>query len=330
MKELNLMANGREQERILTYLKANVSNILADKISNGVLIDKNGKKLLNKKSLDGFMKYACEEARKQCDKNARGACIDDDVVFGWAIHYFEEDSIEGTLYNEDGTEYKPAVSCKPNSQTNNPTKPAKPQSTQTSLFDFMEEKPSTNEQDKPQNQINEIAEEDDDYPQPTPEEIREILEEMYEEDKPVRENIHEWYTAYTNIQNKYPTDIIAYKLGGFYEVFGDKAIAIADELSLTLTSRDCGLENRVPMIGFPYHIADKYFNKICKNHALVIVENKDKIRRLPKQLLDIETGEIIDDIPKQNPNIDERLLAKLSEILGDVFIVRGIYENREN
>lgn len=324
MNELNLVANGREQERILAHLKTNVSDILADKINNGVFVEKDGKKLLNKKSLDGFMKYACEEARKQCEKNARSACIDDDVVFGWAIHYFEEDSIEGTLYNEDGTEYKPAVGCKPNSQTSNPTKPAKPQNTQTSLFDFMEVNESqANDSAEPQNQINEIAEEeDDDYPQPTPEEVQEILEEMYEEDNPVRTNVHEWYTTYINIQNQYPADIIAYKLGDFYEVLGDKAVAIADELSLTITGRDCGLENRVPMIGFPYHVADNYFNKICKNHALVIVENKDKIRRLPKQLLDIETGEITDDIPKQNSNIDQKLLAKLSEILGDVFIVR--------
>lgn len=322
MKELNLVANGQEQERILAYLKANASDILADKINNGVLVEKDGKKLLNKKSLDGFMKYACDEARKQCEKNARSACIDDDVVFGWAIHYFEEDSIEGTLYNEDGTEYKPAISCKPNSQTSNLPKPAKPQNTQTSLFDFMEEEPSTNESDTQQSQSNEIAEEDDDYPQPTPEEIREILEEMYEVDNHTRTSIHEWYTTYTDIQKQYPKDVIAYRLGDFYEVFGDKAIAIADELSLTTTSRDCGLESRVPMVGFPYHVADNYFNKIRRNNALVIVENKDEIRRLPKQLLDIETGEITDDIPKQNPTIDQRLLAKLSEILGDVFIVR--------
>ena len=54
------------------------------------------------------MKYACEEARKLAEKGANCACVEDSVVFGWAIHYFEEDSIEGTLYTIDGEEYKPA------------------------------------------------------------------------------------------------------------------------------------------------------------------------------------------------------------------------------
>ena len=52
------------------------------------------------------MSFATEEARKQAEKGARYAMVEDDTVFGWAVHYFEEDSIEGTLYNEDGTEYK--------------------------------------------------------------------------------------------------------------------------------------------------------------------------------------------------------------------------------
>ena len=53
------------------------------------------------------MRYATDEARKIAEQGATCACIEDDVVFGWAIHYFEEDSIEGKLYNPDGTEYAP-------------------------------------------------------------------------------------------------------------------------------------------------------------------------------------------------------------------------------
>ena len=80
---------------------------MTEKINNGTPFEKDGKRFINKKTLDGFMKFACEEARKQAKKGARSACIDDATVFGWAIHYFEEESIEGTLYNEDGTEFKP-------------------------------------------------------------------------------------------------------------------------------------------------------------------------------------------------------------------------------
>lgn len=65
MTELNLTANGNAQERILAYLKEHASEALAEKINHATVIEKDGKRLLNKKTLDGFMKYACDEARKQ-------------------------------------------------------------------------------------------------------------------------------------------------------------------------------------------------------------------------------------------------------------------------
>lgn len=100
--KLNLEAKTKEQQRIKAYLEENASDILAGKINNGVLIKKDGKILLNRKTMDGFMSFATEEARKQAEKGARYAMVEDDIVFGWAVHYFEEDSIEGTLFNEDG------------------------------------------------------------------------------------------------------------------------------------------------------------------------------------------------------------------------------------
>ena len=106
MIKLNLEAKNNSQQRILEYLQENVSEVLAEKINNGTPFEKDNKQLINKKTLDGFMKFACDEARKQAEKGANSACIEDSVVFGWAIHYFEEDSIQGTLYNLNGTEYK--------------------------------------------------------------------------------------------------------------------------------------------------------------------------------------------------------------------------------
>jgi hypothetical protein len=105
MKNLNLQTTTQPQKILKEYLERNASDILADKINNGVKVEKDGKTLINKKTLDGFMKYATEEARKQAEKGSRCACVEDSVVFGWAVHYFEEDSIEEKLYNEDGTEY---------------------------------------------------------------------------------------------------------------------------------------------------------------------------------------------------------------------------------
>ena len=109
MIKLKLETNTEEERLIKEYLENNASEILADKINNGTKILKDNKTLLNKKSLSDFMQYACEEARKLAEKSLNYACIEDKVVFGWAIHYFEEDSLEGTLYNEDGTEYKKVV-----------------------------------------------------------------------------------------------------------------------------------------------------------------------------------------------------------------------------
>ena len=107
MAQLKLTANTPSEQRILEYLQNNASETLAEKINNGTPFEKDGKPLTNKKSLSGFMKYACDEARKLAAKGETAACVEDSVVYGWAIHYFEEDSIEGTLYTLDGSEYIP-------------------------------------------------------------------------------------------------------------------------------------------------------------------------------------------------------------------------------
>ena len=110
--KLNLTANNVPEERILAYLEANASATLAEKINNGTPITKDGKQLINRKTLAGFFKYAGEQARKVAQKGANFACIDDNTVFGWSIHYFEEEAIEGELFNLDGTPYKKIIPTK--------------------------------------------------------------------------------------------------------------------------------------------------------------------------------------------------------------------------
>jgi hypothetical protein len=105
MITLNLKTNNNEETLIKNYLENNVNETLAKKINEGTKLTKNDKTLINKKDLDGFMQYACGKAKEQAQKE-NYACIEDSIVYSWAIHYFEEDSIEGTLYNEDGSEYK--------------------------------------------------------------------------------------------------------------------------------------------------------------------------------------------------------------------------------
>ena len=71
MIKLNLETNCREQEIIKEYLEENASESLAYKINNGVKIQKDNKTLINKKTLDTFLQYACEEARKLAAKGAK-------------------------------------------------------------------------------------------------------------------------------------------------------------------------------------------------------------------------------------------------------------------
>ena len=165
MVTLNLIAVGAEQELIKKYLTENASDSLADKINNGIPIEKDGKTLISKKTLDGFMKYANEEARKLAAKGATSACVEDKVVYGWAIHYFEEDSIEGTLYNEDGTEYKPpkpvkakqTISSSISNKTTTVT--AKEPVGQLSLFDFTDSTNVSCEDDTITEEIEELSDE---------------------------------------------------------------------------------------------------------------------------------------------------------------------------
>ncbi len=107
MPTITLPANRRDQELILAYLTENASEVLTDKINNGVLFVKDSKQLINRKGLNGFMKYATDEARKLAEKGANSACVEDSVVCGRAMHYFKEDSVEGKLNNQDDTEYTP-------------------------------------------------------------------------------------------------------------------------------------------------------------------------------------------------------------------------------
>ena len=285
MIELNLTTANKQEELVLAYLQENASQTLADKINNGTPFEKDGKPLRNKKTLSGFMKYACEEARKLAEKGATSACIDSDTVFGWAIHYFEEDSIEGTLYTLDGEEYKPAP--KQSKPISKPAvkKPEPPREKQFSIFDMAKE-------------AEEKTDEKDEDDLPSQEEIDEIMteiaEEEHQEEKPKGSPL---YQQYIELQKKYPDCIVAYRLGDFYEIFGDNAVTVANALDLTLTGRDCGLESRVPMVGFPYHVSDVYIGKLVdKGYKVAVAESLSEIRTVSDEReIDEETGEVLSE-----------------------------------
>ncbi len=312
MIKLNLTPQNKQEKLILNYLQNNASETLADKINNGTPFEKDGNPLLNKKTLSGFMKYACEEARNLAEKGANSACIDDATVYGWAIHYFEEESIEGTLYTIDGAEYKPAPKKSVNIKPVTPkSQPQKQQSLQFSLFDKFDE----NDVKAPTNDCLSVESAEmtvDTKEEPTS--VKTPTKPVVEENKG-----NDMYQEYMSYQAEYKTAIVAYRLGDFYEVFGDNAVTLGNELSLTITSRDVGLKDRIPMVGFPYHAAENYFAKIVKNHDLYIIENDsekqfiERIKPAVNRLIDEDTGEILSE-------------EEMREFDGDIYEPQGIDE----
>ena len=275
------------------------------------------------------MTYAIDEARKQAEKGASAACIRSDVVFGWAIRYFEEESIIGKLYNEDGSEYKapkPVVKKTTTAPTTTFTPPVvkKPESEQLSLFDFSSDTSVDNDTEET---VEEVVEEKVETVVEEPK--AEPIEVVVEED-PKGSPLYQKYMA---IQNQYPEHIVCMRVGDFYEVFGYGAVQVSELIELTLTSRDMGLKHRVPMVGFPYHRADVYYDKLTdKGLTLVIAENDDlTVKSAVKGTVNIETGEVIEMPEEENRNesIDEKrkreekeLIAMISYLFGNDLEVR--------
>ena len=78
---------------------------------------------------------------------------------------------------------------------------------------------------------------------------------------------------YMEKKEEYKDCILFYRLGDFYEMFFDDAITASRELEITLTGRACGLEERAPMCGVPFHAADMYIAKlISKGYKVAICE----------------------------------------------------------
>ena len=78
---------------------------------------------------------------------------------------------------------------------------------------------------------------------------------------------------YMDIKDKYEDAIIFFRLGDFYEMFFEDAILASHELELTLTGKNCGLEERVPMCGVPFHSYLPYLEKLVNNgHKVAICE----------------------------------------------------------
>ena len=81
---------------------------------------------------------------------------------------------------------------------------------------------------------------------------------------------------YMETKKEYSDCILFYRLGDFYEMFFDDALTASRELEITLTGKNCGLEERAPMCGVPYHAVDSYLNRlVSKGYKVAICEQME-------------------------------------------------------
>ena len=102
-----------------------------------------------------------------------------------------------------------------------------------------------------------------------------------------RMNMSPMMQEYCKTKEEYKDCILFYRLGDFYEMFFDDALLVSKELELTLTGKDCGLEERAPMCGIPFHAADTYINRLIERGYKVAiceqVEDPKKAKGLVKR-----------------------------------------------
>src|SRR5574344_302125 len=98
---------------------------------------------------------------------------------------------------------------------------------------------------------------------------------------------------YMETKEQYKDCILFYRLGDFYEMFFDDAILASKELELTLTGKDCGLEERAPMCGIPYHAVDVYLSKLVEKGYKVAIGEQVEDPKLAKGLVKREVIRVV-------------------------------------
>lgn len=121
---------------------------------------------------------------------------------------------------------------------------------------------------------------------------------------------------YAELKDNYPDVIILYRLGDFYEMFFEDAELVSRELELTLTGRQAGLEERVPMCGVPHHAVDIYVDKLVKKGYKVAICEQMEDPKSSKGIVKREVTEVISSGTIINSNsLDE----KVNNYIGSIY-----------
>ncbi|HAE80742.1 MAG TPA: DNA mismatch repair protein MutS, partial [Lachnoclostridium sp.] len=100
-------------------------------------------------------------------------------------------------------------------------------------------------------------------------------------------------THYLETKRQYPDCILFYRLGDFYEMFFEDAKTASQVLELTLTGKDCGLEERAPMCGVPFHAVDSYISRLVKKGYKVAIAEQVEDPKLAKGLVKREVIRVV-------------------------------------
>ena len=129
-------------------------------------------------------------------------------------------------------------------------------------------------------------------------------------------------THYLETKKQYPDCVLFYRLGDFYEMFFDDAKIAAEELELVLTGKDCGLSERAPMCGVPFHAAESYITKLVKKgYKVAIAEQMED----PKQAKGLVRREVIRVVTPGTITADEALEEAKNNYLMSLAYVCGAY-----
>lgn len=126
---------------------------------------------------------------------------------------------------------------------------------------------------------------------------------------------------YREIKRAHQSEILFFRLGDFYEMFFDDAVIASRELEITLTSRDGGAKDRIPMCGIPFHAAENYIAKlITKGYKVAICEQVED----PKQVKGIVRREVIKIITPGTFIADSAVSEKKNNFLAAICEVDDI------
>ena len=127
---------------------------------------------------------------------------------------------------------------------------------------------------------------------------------------------------YIDVKNDNLDTVIFFRVGDFYEMFFEDAINVSRDLELTLTGKSCGLPERVPMCGVPYHAAEIYINKLIeKGYKVAICEQVED----PKTTKTLVKRDIIQVVSSGTRMNSEMLDEKSNNYIGNVIDIKYAY-----